>query len=610
MLRFGTNLRRRVVIFVLLAATAAHTQPATTRPVPSTERIRIDYVFLIDVSKSMIGAGNHENIFPGVIKTISGFVDRLEAGTTVYVIPFAEAVGEAKEFTINERADLADVVAYLHSLEATGNKTAVYDSIKAALDVVKSRRGEAHRADHAVVLHVYTDGDDNVSGLTLTQILEDYKLNRGPYDWLFYTELGLPRSAEKQAAFSARKDENVVYVSEKAGEVRPIVQIEALLPFLNFGNVVEGEWPSRSMKFAIRTSHALPPKLTVSIEPRFDDLRAAGVLAEIEPSRFPVDSSEKLLKLTLKNLESLPRGKYNGRLRLDANDPYVIVIPSEITTTFSYEVPKLITLSPAPGERLPIEFGMARPKTTVARHFRLEFGEAAANADSKVTVRFHELSGNPADLGLGQTIYVEGFRGQKLVTLGKDVGEVILVAEPPEGIAPGTYSGSIELMSDTATILVEGSSDSDTSAVQIPWHLTIPEPPIPWWMWLLLVAAVITVAVLFYRVLNRPPTFTDMRLQILTPRQGVIDLANRHSIRFGPGSPDLDIPTELTIRARKKDRRIVAMLEVEGDGVSLIRKNSRIDVFGSEELFAGDTIEVPPYQLRVDSYALGSEDQV
>jgi hypothetical protein len=596
-----------IVLAFLVGAVAVRAQ-APAAPAKSNAGLTIDYVFLIDVSRSMVRPAPR-NIFPRVIETITSFIkDGLDPGSTIYVIPFADNVRETREFAVRDQSDLEALDRYLHSLVADGSRTAVYDSIRAALDLVETRRLQSQRQNRAAVLHVYTDGEDNVSkGLTLPLILDRFQLRRGPYDWLFYTELGLPRDPKKQAAFNGRK--NAVYVSQNAGEVHPIRQVEPLLSFVDFGRVVEGgPWPTRIMRFAIRSSREALPKLAMSIEPQFDALSAAGVLAEVQPASFPLDEKEKSLQFSWKN--PLQRGKYNGKLKLTTTDPMVLIIPDELEATFTYEIPSVIRVKPLAGEQFPIALGDVPTGTTVVRRLGIAFDPEAQRVKPGLEARLEEVHGNPQPAGLGQTIYFDGAVGKKVVPVGTNIDELAIVVAPPVAMKPGSYSGTIELSSPTAQVMLDGAKPTVAQTLPIAWSFTVPPPPPPLWKKLIPWAlGILLIAYLVY-FNTRPPKFTDLELQILEPRMGSTTLTGQHSKTFGPSTQDLkDAAADFTVRAAKKGRRNAAMLETDGAGVRIMRRNSKIDVFGSEELFAGDVIEVAPYRLRVESFALGSEDQ-
>jgi von Willebrand factor type A domain. len=554
----------------------------------------------------MNDARTHKQIFPQVIDTVAGFIRQLEGGTTVYIMPFAGSVIDTKEFAITGSDDNERAIAYLRTLQANGDSTAVYNSIESAISLIE-HRGEAHKNDRPAVMHVYTDGEDNVSRVTLNDILEHFSLRRGPHDWLFYTELGLPVDLAKKALFDRR--DNVVYVSEKAGVVRPIIQIEPLLTFLNFGNVLVDQTPTY-IRFAVRSSQPLPPKLTISAEAHFEALNAAGVLVQVDPREFAPDPNHNPLKLALENPRALPHGTHLGKLKFKASDPLVVVIPDEVGAQFSYQPKKTLDLSPSPGERLPLDFGIVTPGTSAAHHFRLTCNEEALQATAPVDVHFKESGRNPAPSYPGQALYLDGSRGKRDFQLDRSLNEIAVIAEPPATLRPGTYGGTFELSSRELELSIDGHADAGhPHQLLLDWTFTVPQPPRPPWEWALLVAAILAIAAYVLYLYTRPPRFRDFRLILLEPRTGEVDLAGLHSMSFGPSSQNLtDIAKDFAIRAVKKDSRIAAMLELPDSGVTIRRKNQKIDVYGSEELYAGDIIDIPPYQMRVESFSLGSDE--
>jgi len=584
-----------LAVIVALAGVRALAQQQS----PSTN-LKVDYLFLIDVSGSMDGhgSGHPTVIFPKVKNAISGFLRTVEPGTTVYFAPFAEKIREIRPFVLNGPADYAAATGYLDGLKADGLSTAVYNSIDEALNYASSKRTtDAQRAANPIIVHIYTDGTDTVRHLTLEQILQHFELRKGPHDWMFYTELGLPHDPKKEAAFAGQ--DNTVYVAEQAGQVRPITVIEARLPFMNFGNVMETQSPERDQQFVVRGTQPLPVGFSLSVEPVFDGLRSAGVLADIVPAKVPVTGQRTKLKLTLGNIEGLTHGVYRGKMQIKPSDPLVIVVPDEIAAVFSYQPPKRFVVSAAPGERLPATLGEILPGHSAAFHLRVTPNDEART--TPVTFRLADSSSNAARLGLGNAVYVDRQRGRTEGTL--PTGEIVVVLQPPQTLPAGDYRGTLDLSAADGQF-VEGTTVVGNS-VSIPWSFRIPPPPTPWWVWAMVIAAVLLAVGLGIYMKTRPPRLPDLQLQMLKPRVGSLDLTGLKRQSFGPSSNQLtDISSDFAIVAQKKDGSVAAMLETEAANIRLLRRKEKIDVIQQEELHPGDVIAVDEYEMRVESTAL------
>jgi len=590
---------------ILALAVAFRALTAAGQQASQPAHLKIDYMFIVDVSGSMTGAVGHTNIFPEVKKAIADFITKLDPGTTIYFVPFAEQVREIRPFVLHGPDDVAAATAYINGLDANGLNTAVYNSLRDSMQYIQTRRPAEQAAVNPIIVHVYTDGDDNVSqGLTLGSILKEYKLRKGPHDWLFYAELGLPPNPERAATFSQFDNDNVRYVNERRGEVRPITVLEARLPYMNFGNVIETQSPERDQQFVVRGTQQLPANFFLRVEPYFDELRSAGVLADIEPERLPVTMKKTTLKLMLSNVENLAHGVYKGKLLVTPSDPLVIVVPDDIAAEFSYEPPKKIVISAAPGEHLPINIGEVAPGQTAAAHLRVSANEEVRRAKIPVTFHIADLSANPARLPLGTAVYIDGQRGKRDGTVAAP-SEVTVVVQPPPNAPAGDYSGTIDVSAPGAQLSYDGGSATGTM-LQIPWRFHVPPPPTPWWVWVIVVCVAILAILLLVYVATRPPRFPDLQLQLLKPRRGTIELSGFSKKSFGPSSNDLtDCKADFSIVARKRDGGgVTALIETDSNDVKLRRRSKNVDIFQQEELHPGDVIVVDQYELQVESTAL------
>src|SRR3954452_3384520 len=147
-------MRRRIVpaAVLLLFAVAARAQP----------RGAVDWIFLVDTSKSMRGVGG-KNIFPDVKASIDSFVRAASDGDSVAIFTFDSGVRlhASTEIRGTARDDLVNIV---DALEANGNRTPLGLAIREGLERAAALRARGDKTRvQAVVL--FTDGEEDVRGI-------------------------------------------------------------------------------------------------------------------------------------------------------------------------------------------------------------------------------------------------------------------------------------------------------------------------------------------------------------------------------------------------------------------------------------------------------------
>jgi Mg-chelatase subunit ChlD len=146
-----------------------------------------DYLFVIDTSGSMVGkpAGSgNAVIFPQVKEALCSFIQSIESGATLAFLPFHRDVQARKEIVLSD-ASRAAACDYVKSLDATGQVTWVYYSLRTALKRAEELRQGASGPRVQTIL-LYTDGKDNgPQDLTLEGILQHFKLQRAENEHLY-----------------------------------------------------------------------------------------------------------------------------------------------------------------------------------------------------------------------------------------------------------------------------------------------------------------------------------------------------------------------------------------------------------------------------------------
>jgi hypothetical protein len=187
----------------------------------------VDWIFLVDTSKSMRGAGGKtRDIFDDVKASIGSFVSEANRGDTVAIFTFDRDVRLHSSTTINAvaREDLNSIVG---SLEAEGDRTHLGAAIAAGL-----MRAEAARArkdpnrSRAIVL--FTDGKEDIRGIpNATRI--DANISQAGDAFIFFVSMG---DHEPQLdTFASRTPRTTVLKAPTAEAIRQVArEIRAKIP--------------------------------------------------------------------------------------------------------------------------------------------------------------------------------------------------------------------------------------------------------------------------------------------------------------------------------------------------------------------------------------------
>lgn len=145
-------MRRPFIAVVLLLATVSlHAQ----------RRGAVDWIFLVDTSKSMRGVGGTRNIFGDVKASIDSFVREANEGDSVAILTFDRDVQLKADVDIRGTAK-DDLQAIVDGLYPDGDRTHLGLAIQKGLERAAKRGGDPTRV-HAVVL--FTDGKEDVRGI-------------------------------------------------------------------------------------------------------------------------------------------------------------------------------------------------------------------------------------------------------------------------------------------------------------------------------------------------------------------------------------------------------------------------------------------------------------
>jgi hypothetical protein len=170
-------MKRLVVAGVLLFAMTARAQT----------RGAVDWIFLVDTSKSMRGVGGTKDIFGDVKAAIGTFVQEASVGDSVTIYSFDRKVKSLGSVDIRESSDRQRLTEIIDGLQADGDRTYLGGAIAKGL-AAPGHRNESTR-ERAIVL--FTDGKEDVRGIhdpiSIASNVRQVAISR---PWIFFVSMG------------------------------------------------------------------------------------------------------------------------------------------------------------------------------------------------------------------------------------------------------------------------------------------------------------------------------------------------------------------------------------------------------------------------------------
>jgi hypothetical protein len=561
----------------VLAASVATAAPALSQ----SGSVTIDYVIVVDVSGSMKGDGGTPNIFPQVKAQLRTLIGQLDDQQSVLIQPFAESLRPPRRFDLSTQRQQA--LDYIESLKADGTRTFIYSSLLAAYDEYNRFRGT--RNDRVAAVFVYTDGRDE-SGRTMREIVEDLKLKRQTYDYLYYATLG--RDLDPADAAALESSGFATYDPAPEGEVHTPVIVEVRYPLLDFGNLRTDSLRTQEQRFDVRGT--LPPGFRLDTRMVVPDLTVQAVYAEVVPEQLR-PSGRVPLRIALRNArDDVRRQRYEGVIELRKSDPAVLVIPQTIATRFRY-APRQFVEVLAENERRPeLRLGELDPFRAEARRdsvsdaIPLRYDGITRREGGTFRVRVEENPRNPDRLPPG-TLRLNGRPGaeHRLDARGTRELELTAAAEA-DGLTPGTYEGILVVDSDALEI--EGR---DT----IPWRVEVPGKPWAWYVLPGLGLLVLLLAGVSYWV-SRPRLRGRL---VLDADDRSIYLGDQTRVFIGPDATTVPTPEDSVVQIEARWQSGVTA--VSNGSATFTRDDVVADQpFYEEALQEGDVLAIGEYRLR------------
>jgi hypothetical protein len=184
------------------------------------QRGAIDWIFLVDTSKSMRGIGGN-NIFPDVKASIDSFVREASDGDTVTLFSFDANVVPRASMDIRgaARDDLASAV---DNLQAEGKRThlglAIREGVKRAATL--RARGDKTRVQSVVL---FTDGKEDVRGIADPVPIAE-NLDRVDGTYVFFVSMGAQEHEAQLDDFARRIEHGTVLRAPTREAIRDVAR--------------------------------------------------------------------------------------------------------------------------------------------------------------------------------------------------------------------------------------------------------------------------------------------------------------------------------------------------------------------------------------------------
>jgi hypothetical protein len=179
-----------LLLVITLAVPSAPQSPLAPPLIQPNENI--DWVLVIDTSKSMVGAGGAENIFTKVQEVVvNDFIKKANKGDSIAIIAFGDnpplVIPSAP--IISERSK-NDLITAVRNLKAEGTKTYTGDAVEAALDRIQDLKAEYKDQNRKAALLLFTDGNEEHDPQKPSKYLEDIPISKikdtSPYTYIVW----------------------------------------------------------------------------------------------------------------------------------------------------------------------------------------------------------------------------------------------------------------------------------------------------------------------------------------------------------------------------------------------------------------------------------------
>ena len=249
-------LRVGCCICVLLAVLAGC--PPTLGQV---DRGSVDWIFVLDTSASMHGAGGTANIFGKVKEAISDFIRSAREGDTVTLYTFDRDTTLRGHIRISGEIDKRDLLKVVEDVPSEGDRTYTGKAIHDALERAIELRQRADAADRTVSIVLFTDGLEDVRGVANPiAIPSNIDLVPKAQPYIFFVSVGVQAHEAQLENFVKHpvmgnrgeviRDPGAAGIAEVAERIRKVVeaptpptpiQLTVIPSTLSFGQIEPGQ---------------------------------------------------------------------------------------------------------------------------------------------------------------------------------------------------------------------------------------------------------------------------------------------------------------------------------------------------------------------------------
>lgn len=310
--------RAAVAVAILLISSVAAAQ--------SHRRGAVDWIFLIDTSKSMRGAGGTQNIFPDVKASIHTFVGGAQNGDSISIYTFDRDARFWGRMIIQSNFDRDEVNKIVDQLAAEGNRThlglAIQKGLERAADLKKHNDATRERS---IVL--FTDGQEDVRGIpSPVDIPSNIQRVQDSRPWIFFVSMGAEheqgidvfarhpsvrhrtrvlraQDAEeiKEATNEIRQSIEETVVAEEPPQAPPEpARLQLSPPLFDFGEI-GGDESTEARKLTITSDQ--PVRVAIELT------QASGVTLDAPATVSVASGAPATVDLRLKIAEDAPPGR-------------------------------------------------------------------------------------------------------------------------------------------------------------------------------------------------------------------------------------------------------------------------------------------------------------
>ena len=249
-------LRVSCCICVLLAVIAGC--PPTAG---QADRGGVDWIFVLDTSASMHGAGGTANIFGKVKETISDFIRSAREGDTITLYTFDRDTTLRGHIRISGEIDKRDLLKVVQDVPSQGDRTYTGKAIHDALERAIELRQRSNAGDRTVSIVLFTDGLEDVRGLANPiAIPSNIDLVPKAQPYIFFVSVGVQAHETQLENFVKHpvmenrgqviRDPGAAGIAEVANRIRKVVeaptsptpiQLTVNPSTLSFGQIEPGE---------------------------------------------------------------------------------------------------------------------------------------------------------------------------------------------------------------------------------------------------------------------------------------------------------------------------------------------------------------------------------